>query len=326
MIKTNNSSSAGDAIFGECLELHYYGRPVKNWMVTMNILFIAINTISALIAIFANAVFLVTYFKTPSLRNPHNFFLMLLAITDVSVGLVTQPLFIAQKILEIYDIHCCELMAAFQATMYYLSGISFLTVALVSMERYLAVCQPIRHHKEVTPNRMTIVAFTVWVSWLPIPILRFIFPEFYKAFAMFTAGILLVLFAVDVCIYLKIYGRFLRSKLRNDTLKMRRVTREIYLKKEARLAKNSICLLMAISLAYLPFFIALGYKAAAGADTAYLFYVKPLADTFTLTNSAFNPLFYCFRNVTIREAIRKRVCGKGPRFISNSVLYWSTYV
>ena len=44
----------------------------------------------------------------------------------------------------------------------YFTGISFLTITFVSIDRYLAVCHPIKHRNEVTKNRIAIVASVVW--------------------------------------------------------------------------------------------------------------------------------------------------------------------
>lgn len=309
MIGTNSSFGDNGHVFGECLQLPYYCGPIENWMVAMNGLLIAVNIVSAVITIVANTVFLVTYAKTPSLKTSHYFFLMLLAITDISVGLVSQPLFTARKIMEMYRIHNCVLWMAMRATVYYFSGISFLTLTLVSVERYLAVCRPLKHRCDVTPNRMAFVAFVVWALWLSFPILRFSFSEYYKFFGMFIGGIILVLFFINGYLYVKIHQTVSEKKVAKNEIHLRKITRNADLRKEARMAKTVACLLLVMILAYLPTAIGLGYKTVYGVNTAYLFGFLPFADTMVLVNSSFNPLFYCYRNVNIRLAIWAQMKG-----------------
>lgn len=298
-----------DSMFGVCLKIPYYRGPIEDWMVVMNGLFIAINLVSALVTVVANTVFLATYFKTPSLRTSPIFFFMLLAITDVSVGLVTQPLFIARKIMEIHREHNCVLSTVLRSTEYYFCAISFLTVTLVSIERYLAVCHPIEHRKKVTRSRKAIAAFTLWAISLVINISRFVFWELYRVFALLVSGIILVQFVLNAYLYTKIHQLVSKREFGSNELMRRNLPRQAELQKDIRLAKTAACLMVVMILNYLPAVIGIGYESLAGPDTAYLFGFEPLADTFLLLNSAFNPLFYCYRNKNIRKAVKRFIKG-----------------
>lgn len=304
-----NTSFEANHTFGECLKLPYYCGKVENWIVAANISFIIVNIISCVITLTANTLFLAVYFTTRSLRNPHYFFLMLLAITDISVGLISQPLFIAKKSMEIYSVHDCVLWTAMRATVYYLSGISFLTLTLVSIERWYAVCRPIKHRSDVTPKRMATVAFIVWAVWFIFPVVRFAVPSFYRAFGMLVGGLIIAVFVVNTRLYVKIQHSVREGKLK-FTAQQKSTKGEVNFKKEGRMAKTVALLLVVMVSAYLPTAIGLTYKALRGVNTSYLFVFLPLADTLVLINSAFNPLFYCYRNANIRMAIKKRVSSR----------------
>ena len=308
---TSSNTSFEDNLtaFGECLKLPYYCGKIENWMLAANLFFIAVNIISCVVTLIANTLFLVVYFTTRSLRNQHYFFLMLLAITDISVGLISQPLFIAKKFLEIYSVHDCVLWTAMRATVYYFSGISFLTLTLVSIERWYAVCRPIKHRSDVTPKRMATVAFIVWAVWFIFPVVRFAVPSFYRAFGMLVGGMIIAVFVVNTRLYIKIQHSVRDGQ--NKFAKHQKSTNgEVNFKKEGRMAKTVALLLLVMVLAYLPTAIGLTYKALRGVNTLYLFVFLPLADTLVLINSAFNPLFYCYRNANIRKAIKKRLSSR----------------
>ena len=309
---TNNSLEEDNhTVFGECLKLPYYCGKVESWMVATNIIFILVNIISCLVTLAANTLFLVVYFRTRSLRNPHYFFLMLLAITDISVGLISQPLFIARKFMEIYTVHDCVLWTAMRASVYYFSGLSFLTITLVSVERWYAVCRPIKHRSDVTQKRMATVAIIVWAIWFIFPVVRFAVPKFYRAFGMLIGGIIVVLFLFNTRLYVKIQRSVRDGKLRFSGKEQQKTSKgEVNFKKEGRMAKTVAMLLVVMVLAYLPTAIGLTYKALRGVNSLYLFVFLPLADTLVLINSSFNPLFYCYRNANIRMAIKKRMSSK----------------
>jgi hypothetical protein len=236
---------------------------------------------------------------------------MLLAITDISVGLISQPLFIARKFMEIYAVHDCVLWTAMRASVYYFSGISFLTITLVSIERWFAVCRPIQHRSDVTPNRMAVVAFIVWAIWFIFPVVRFAVPKLYRAFGMLIGGIIVTIFVVNTRLYVKIQRSVREGQLRFAGKEQQKRTKgEVNFKKEGRMAKTVAVLLVVMVMAYLPTAIGLTYKALRGVNTLYLFVFLPLADTLVLINSSFNPLFYCYRNANIRMAIKKRISSK----------------
>ena len=123
---------------------------------------------------------------------------------------------------------------------------------------------------------------------------------------MFILGIILVLFAANGCIYVKIYRRFKR-RFHNNSRQLNNVTNLRDLKKEAYLVKTAVLLMTVMFLAYLPTIISLVYEKMHGVNAVYFFGFLPFAYTLLLLNSTFNPLFYCFRNVTIREAIWRHV-------------------
>ena len=310
---TGSSFENNGTMFGECLKLFHYCGPVEGWMVAMNGLVIAINVVSVVVTTVANSAFLITYFRTRNLRTPHYFLLMLLAITDISVGMVTQPLFIVRKISEIYSIHNCPLWAAVRTSMYYFSGISFLTVTMVTIERYLAVCRPVKHRNKVTMKRVAIVAFTVWAVSLAIPVVSFAFSELYKLFILLMGALILFLVVLNAYLYNKIRQKVSGKMSSTNTQQITDLH-----KKEARLAKTVACLVVVMILAYIPTVARSVYKGVAGVNTTYLFAFQPFADTLILLNSSFNPLFYCIRNVVIREAIFKGINGTKSSVKSSS--------
>ena len=104
---------------------------------------------------------------------------------------------------------------------------------------------------------------------------------------------ILVLFAANVCIYVKIYTRFTQRRFHNNSKQLNNVTHLRDLKKEAYLVKTAVLLMTVMFLAYLPTVIALVYEKMHGVNAVYLFGFLLFAYTLLLLNSTFNPLFYC---------------------------------
>ena len=62
------------------------------------------NTILVIVSIIANSLVVSAIWRTPSLRYPSIVFLCGLAVSDLAVGLVVQPLFIAVELLKIHGL------------------------------------------------------------------------------------------------------------------------------------------------------------------------------------------------------------------------------
>lgn len=97
--------------------------------------------ITSVIATVANTVVMTAVWKTPPLHEPSSVMLFFLALTDLSVGLLLQPCYVTylvsvlNKDPNIYDV----VLLVKKRLSSLLSLMSVMTVAAVSVERYLAL-------------------------------------------------------------------------------------------------------------------------------------------------------------------------------------------
>ena len=130
------------------------------------IIAIILNGLSMPVIILMNALVVAAVKTTPRLRTNYNFLLACLAGTDLLVGIVVQPSFIAVQInvlrgisLEQFCQH--EKEFSYFAILPILS--SFYHVTLISVERFVAIKHPYRY-TTVCTNRRLITA--VAISWV----------------------------------------------------------------------------------------------------------------------------------------------------------------
>uniref|UniRef100_A0A8C5GYD8 G-protein coupled receptors family 1 profile domain-containing protein n=1 Tax=Gouania willdenowi TaxID=441366 RepID=A0A8C5GYD8_GOUWI len=95
------------------------------------------------------------------LHTPTNFLLLSLAVSDFSVGFVW--------VLLIFLINGCWFLGAdwcvFNGVLGYVaSSASIGTVVLISVDRYVAVCDPMHYQTKVTKNRANICIVLCWVG------------------------------------------------------------------------------------------------------------------------------------------------------------------
>ena len=124
-----------------------------------DILFCVLYLITAVIAVPANGLLIWVIYRTTSLQNPSNILLCCLATADFLTGAITQPASVSAVIaLETgnYDMYCTATRISI-AVGYFLSGVSFLTLTAVSLDRFLALHLHLRYRELVTTPRVLVV-------------------------------------------------------------------------------------------------------------------------------------------------------------------------
>jgi len=110
------------------------------------------------------------------LQTNHNILLASLAVTDLAVGISAQPAFIAQEISFLTAgssyVLCNNSIALVATICLYL--VSCLHLALISVERFVAIKYPLRYESVVTKSRLTVA---VAGSWLIIMVYGIMFAQ-----------------------------------------------------------------------------------------------------------------------------------------------------
>ena len=95
---------------------------------------------------------------------PTKFFFRCLAVTDLCVGLIVQPLFTAIILSRITDVseNVVYPVSFYLALSLILSGVSGLTTTAISVDRLLAVLLGLRYRHVVTLRRVRVVIICLW--------------------------------------------------------------------------------------------------------------------------------------------------------------------
>ena len=121
--------------------------------------------IIALPALFGNAVFLWAIFKARNVRTLSNLLLSSLALADLLVGLIIDPVWIARCVLTPHPYNHPFKMAI-DALWIQTSVTTTFSLCVVSLDRYIAIRSGLLYHQMVTEKRCYIAIAFVWIASL----------------------------------------------------------------------------------------------------------------------------------------------------------------
>ena len=168
------NATRGNSQFS-CSLLESFLKESQGTMDKVYVINCGINGVFSCVAILTNTLIMATILLRPRLRSPTSFLLFGLAVSDFGVGLLAQPLYVVYKIagfVENSSLNCAAGIA-FVLASNQLSGVSLLTMTLLSVDRYLGLHLHLRYNEIVTVNRVKIAMVSTWilsasatVSWL----------------------------------------------------------------------------------------------------------------------------------------------------------------
>ena len=124
-----------------------------------------VNTCVSITALLGNALILVALRKDTSIHPPSKLLYRNLAITDLCVGIVVEPLYVARwtsVVNKRWDIcYYAYLTACLQAVT--LCSVSLITLTAISVDRLLALRLGLRYRQVVTLKRTRLIAIGGWI-------------------------------------------------------------------------------------------------------------------------------------------------------------------
>ncbi|KAM9347547.1 trace amine-associated receptor 13c-like [Symphorus nematophorus] len=124
------------------------------------LIYVLLSSIS-LITVALNLLVIISISHFRQLHTPTNLLLLSLAVSDLLVGLVLMPV-------EIIYIEACWFLGDILCTLYYvvdyiITSASVANMVLISIDRYIAICDPLRYPTKVNKRKAQISVCLSWV-------------------------------------------------------------------------------------------------------------------------------------------------------------------
>lgn len=269
----------------------------------------------SLVTIPGNLLVCLAVLKTTNrnIRNPFNYFVLSLAIADLVVGCVTEPMSVYVHVKEAVGrpVNITELKSLHLS--YFIScTTSVLSISLLAFERYMAILSPMKFRLLFSVRRFLALATVVWLLSISFSsIYLFTTYEIY-AFVFINSAVGWTL-GVSIFTYVKILG------------KLRQRTKEISLSPRQHAPINSFppnhwnvqltktyMIIISIFLAcYIPACVVIYFTSwCETCSCRIILYLEDFQFIIVTINSALNPFVYAFRFERFRQAVREILhCG-----------------
>ena len=285
-------------------ELFYYSEELTRNIFGELIFLSVLNILLSVTTFLGNTLILVALPKENSLHPPSKLLFRNLAITDLCVGIIVEPLLVAylmSLVKQRWDI-CYELDYAGLAIGAILCSVSLFTLTAISVDRLLALWLGLRYRRVATLRKAYISVIVMWVLSVVAGAAIYSLDPVILDWSMFITISLCVVIS-SLC-YTKVFVVLRRRKIRLEDSSFQGPTEVIKvplnLARYRKAVYSALWVQVTLVVCYLPFGIATTIP-----EISLSVYLMTL--TLLLLNSSLNPFIYCWKIREVRQAVKDTI-------------------
>ena len=266
------------------------------------------NILTCITAVCGNTFIIASIRRVSSLHLPSKVLLVCLALTDLCVGVITQPLYVAHILFPECHSIGLYLLIGYNTTGFLFSGVSMLTITAISVDRLLAVTLGLRYRQVVTVWRTRTLLITFWTINMAFAIMFFHYfgVILYFVIAFTSLCILISTFCyVKICYALRHHQVTVQPPAYQGEERRQRVN-QLNLMRSRKTVISAMWVQATFLVCSLPLTIIM-ILMISGFRTATVFFIWDLATSLLFFNSSLNPFIYCWKIKQVRQAVRGTV-------------------
>ena len=276
----------------------------KHW-----ILLSAINSLFSVTAFLGNTLILVALYKETSLRSASKLLYRCLAITDLLVGVFSEPsaaLNLAFLATEHRFSDLCFYSAALSTVSFtILSAVSLLTMSAISVDRLLALILGFRYRHVVTSRRIRAIVIFYWIPTITFALISFWNFTIAKSYHY---TIILLSFSVLTFSYSKIFLalRHHNAQIHQHQGQPNGEESSLNIARYRKTVTTAISVLVALLACYLPYGVFLVIFTTHG-SSPLLDIIWEFTATLVYFNASLNPILYCWKMRQIKRLVKSTI-------------------
>ena len=263
----------------------------------------AVNSTLSITAFLGNTLIIIALTRVSSLRPPSKLLFGCLASTDLCVGLITQPLFVAYIMSSEHSTLCYYISVLFTRLSITLGGVSVSTLTAISVDRLLTLLLGLRYRHVVTLRRVQSYVVIIWIFSI-VTTLTYSYDARITRSITFSATVLCIF--TSIFSYTKIY-----LTLRNHQAQLQGHAHQgqpngagmpLNINRYRKTVSSALWIQITLVVCYLPYGIAAIF-VINGSRTQFLDLVWELTLSLFMLNSTLNPFLYCWKIKEIRQSV-----------------------
>ena len=253
-----------------------------------------------------NTLILIALYKETSLHPPSKLLYRNLAVTDICVGIILEPLAVTYWIA-----HLTERWTVWRYALdsnliisYILCSVSLLTMTAISVDRLLALMLGLRYRHVVTLKRTYASITMFWVVSIVGATMYFLNPLITSWYEKIGVSLCLITSAFS---YTAIFLTLRQNKIQLDGHVSQKRSSQVIPLNIARYRKavySALWVQVTLVVCYLPYGIAVALKPREGYPLPFYLVMKYTVSLVYL-NSSLNPLLYCWKIKAVRQAVKE---------------------
>ena len=270
-------------------------------------LFSALNIFLSITASLGNALIFVALHKVSSIYPPTKLFFRCLAVTDLCVGLVVQPLVVTELLTPFTNMNVnawgSVISEARHVSSYILCGVSVLTSVAISVDRLLALLLGLRYRHVVTLRRVRVF---IICGWLFAAFSGSMFMFQYDIALKAASCVLTLSLVISIYCYTRIFFKLRHQQAQVQNHVHQRTNGEgnsLNIAKYKKSVSSVLWVQLALVACYTPWGIVV-LLLFSGIEN----YEAWLAtETLVYLNSSLNPIMYCWKIRAARQAVKDTI-------------------
>ena len=271
----------------------------------------ALNICLSISASLGNALILVALHKQTSLHQPTKLLFRCLAVTDLCVGVISQPFFAVFLLLSVttgMNLKFIFLIDKLNnATSFVLCQVSVFTSTAISVDRLLALLTGLRYRQVVTLPRVRAVIICFWLFGI---LCGSIF--FWSANISSTVAFALITFSVitSVLSYVKIFRKLCQHQLQVHPVPQGQPNGRqapLNIARYKRSVSSAVWVQLALVTCYIPFLVVVMLMTCGRLRAGKFEIAFEIAATLVYLNSSLNPILYCWKIGAVRKAAKDTI-------------------